>query len=508
MKHYGFLTGIILIGIILRLILFFKNSVINYDGVYYANIAQNLMEGNGYVINYLEWFGVKTDIPFKMLEYTPIYPLFIGIHHLLFKDWFIAGKAASLFSGIIFLLVAYITTLKIFSKRIALWTTILSSISFPLILYSTEINNDLTYGLFILLGFMFFMLGLKENRIQYYIFASLSCVLGFYTRFQAILIPIYFIIAFIFYKNKKKSWKNIILFIALFYLLITPWLIAIQNNENDVFSEKIKTMIYYSQTEATDEMTINQIDSISAIDNYYEKTPKSIVLKNFLVHNLKNTWNILLYLSPIIGILLTIGTLYTFSEWRNNLLIYGIIFFHISLPTHYTEMIRHLLPVIPLLFAIGMIGTYDIIKRINRKSIRRIVTICIIVLSLMSFVSSSYYFIDNYEHRYDKDPNYEIISKKLIEYGITNQTISSFHSHHGFYSKNKWIMIPYESYNDTIKFLKSYNATTIILEKEFTSIHPELSILIDRPNDEKFKQTELLYQKEEPYTISVFRIIY
>lgn len=508
-KKYEFyaIIGIIIIGILFRLILFFKNDVINYDGVYYTNIAKNLFSGNGYVIEYLEWFGVKTDIPYKTFEYTPIYPILIGIQYIIFQDWFTAGKAASLLSGILFMITSFFVSRIVFSKKIANAVLLLTSTSFTLILYSTEINTGLTYGIFILIGFLFFTLGERENKTKFFIYSAAFLSLGFYTRFQAILIPIYFIISFILLKDNRKKWKNLFIFLIIFYLLITPWLIAISSNENGVFKEKIKTMVYYSQTERTDETMINQIDSFKAIDTYYENTPKIDVIKYFLLHNIINIYTIILYLSPIIGILLILGSLYSLKHWRNNILSYGLIFFHISLPTHYTEMIRHLMPVLPLFFAVGVVGLIDIVKIIKNLNIRKILIKSCIVLSIISIALSTYYFIDEYNHLYDKDPNHELIASKLIDNNITNQTIASLHSHHSFYSENRWIMVPYENYTRTINFLKEYNAKILILEQETVSVHPELLELVNNPDSEKFNQTTLLYQRDQPYRIAIFRVI-
>ncbi len=122
--------------------------------------------------------------------------------------------------GVIFL---YLFAKNIFNKKIALISTIIFSLSYPMINWSNQlINNVPAFSLFITgLYFVSNILTNKNNRLSNYILSALFFSLTFWMRYEY-LIFILFLIPWIYKKRKSIKLKYFIIAILVFIFLLTP----------------------------------------------------------------------------------------------------------------------------------------------------------------------------------------------------------------------------------------------------------------------------------------------
>jgi len=117
----------------------------------------------------------------------------------------------------------YLFAKNIFNKKIALISTIIFSLSYPMINWSNQlINNVPAFSLFITgLYFASNILTNKNNRLSNYILSALFFALSFWMRYEY-LIFILFLVSWIYITRKSIKLKYFIISILVFILLLTP----------------------------------------------------------------------------------------------------------------------------------------------------------------------------------------------------------------------------------------------------------------------------------------------
>ena len=179
--------------------LMYNSSVYSIDNVWYVSQIKNYLNGNGFTVN-----PEKSNYSVRR---TPVYPLFYGLHYILF------GEAGS-YNYIRFtqLLIYILATIALFyavynfteDKKIALGCALLYGFNPSLVsfLYYT-ITEALSPSL---VCFIIYFLSLckKYNRKKDWIYAGLFFAIGALCRPSIFFLSIG-ILFFIFYVNKKPS---------------------------------------------------------------------------------------------------------------------------------------------------------------------------------------------------------------------------------------------------------------------------------------------------------------
>jgi len=117
----------------------------------------------------------------------------------------------------------YLFAKNIFNKKTALISTIIFSLSFPMINWSNQlINNVPAFSLFITgLYFISEIFTNKNNRLSRYILSALFFALSVWMRYEY-LIFIFFLIPWIYRTRRSIKLKYFIIAILVFILLLTP----------------------------------------------------------------------------------------------------------------------------------------------------------------------------------------------------------------------------------------------------------------------------------------------
>ncbi|HRH58051.1 MAG TPA: glycosyltransferase family 39 protein [Chitinophagales bacterium] len=210
--------------------LLYNSSVYSIDNVWYVSQIKNYLNGNGFTVN-----PEKSNYSVRR---TPVYPLFYGLHYILF------GEAGSYYYIRFTQLLIYIlATIALFyavynfteDKKIALGCALLYGFNPSLVsfLYYT-ITEALSPSL---VCFIIYFLSLckKYNRKKDWIYAGLFFAIGALCRPSIFFLSIG-ILFFIFYVNKKSVsniFKSVLFFTLGASLVFAPHVVRNYHNTKE-----------------------------------------------------------------------------------------------------------------------------------------------------------------------------------------------------------------------------------------------------------------------------------
>ena len=189
------------------------------DSPGYMTIAKNFVEHGV--------FSFDNAPPYTPTNFrTPGYPLFLALIYLIFHSFLPAMFLGALVAALAAPLV-YLIAKEIFSESVAFGAGILTALE-PLGLFLGV--SILTEGVFtsvLLISVYYFIRYLKTSN-QKYLWGA-GALLGGATLIRPIMFYFwFFVIPFIFYKerlNWRSAFKKSIIFVAIFFLILSPWLI-------------------------------------------------------------------------------------------------------------------------------------------------------------------------------------------------------------------------------------------------------------------------------------------
>lgn len=215
------LSGLVLLGFLLRLYAFINAPVINSDGILYINQSKALLEGN--------WeLARKCGYGFISL-----YHLLITIVYRISGDWIFSAKSISLFFGTAAIIPFYLMMKQLFRKAVA-GVASLAFVMHPFfVIRSIELIKDPIFWFFALLGMLFFTIALKkDNRSYFLVFSAISFLFAGLARIEILLYFAGTIIYISLCEDAKK--KKLLLFclplFVLFCLLVITDLFLIGHN--------------------------------------------------------------------------------------------------------------------------------------------------------------------------------------------------------------------------------------------------------------------------------------
>ncbi len=184
------------------------------DGAKFADIARNIVRGNGYNSNFNFWGATNSN------SIQPLMPYSIALFFKLFGTSDLSVIATSLFYFILILIFVFLLSKKIFEKLfIAILSTIAVGFNYDLIHYATSGATETPFIFEIIASLYFISLKKKWS----YLVAVLLLVLMYLTRPQAIIYILGLIVYFLFlnFKWQKATLYSVasFLFGSLFYLL-------------------------------------------------------------------------------------------------------------------------------------------------------------------------------------------------------------------------------------------------------------------------------------------------
>lgn len=186
------ITGVILIGIVLRCIAWANTTIIDPDGVLYIHQAR--------AIYFKQWEALTNC----GLNYIANYPILIAAIYNILPNWEICARVISLFFGSAVLIPLYLMLRHFLDYKISALTTLIFAVLPLFVGRSIDALRDPTYWFFLVLGLYFFVVHMKQENRLILLLSSVSFLLAAWARIEAVLfLAISFFISYIQTGNLK-----------------------------------------------------------------------------------------------------------------------------------------------------------------------------------------------------------------------------------------------------------------------------------------------------------------
>lgn len=156
-------------------------AVIENEGAVYASLAQNLLDGKGYVA------VLGTD---TFLNFPPLYPFLIAAVSPLAGEAERAARVVSVIAGTLVIAPVYFVALTLYGPVVARIAALLFALHPLLIGYSAAVYVEPTYLLFLLLGLYY---ALRAQELDSYVpsaVAGLAFGLAYLAKVEAAILPL------------------------------------------------------------------------------------------------------------------------------------------------------------------------------------------------------------------------------------------------------------------------------------------------------------------------------
>jgi len=220
-----------------------------WDDCFYINVANNLLQGNGFNLSILEYRQVMIPVPgggIGELTYNyglwdwagrpyyfsgPIYPLFLAMIYFISSasptDWYLYGAIANfiIVTGII--TIVYFAAVELFDRKVAILSVILISLLPYLYQFSMRVLPYPLLCLFILLAFV---MAYRATRVRDWIWVGVFMALAHLTHPSGIVV----VVTFITLCSVRRNYKGLLVLISVYLCVMSPWLIRNQIVFNDM----------------------------------------------------------------------------------------------------------------------------------------------------------------------------------------------------------------------------------------------------------------------------------
>ena len=231
---------VLLLAFALRLLsATFLMGSIDYEGAEYARIAENLLNGNGYV-------GIA--LPGKELMFPPLFPLLIAAVSLLTHQSEVAGRLISVTMGTLLVLPVYFITVHLYNRKVANVAAVLTACHPLLLGFASTVYSETTYLTLVLSGAYWSLRCLSLQTARAFLFAGVFFGLAYLTRPEAAIYPfltIFLLVAGSFVINRRQTSQVALrscVLLAAFVLLATPYVVWL-STETGQFRWEGKTPI-------------------------------------------------------------------------------------------------------------------------------------------------------------------------------------------------------------------------------------------------------------------------
>jgi 4-amino-4-deoxy-L-arabinose transferase-like glycosyltransferase len=217
----SFLLLILALAFALRsLSALFLTGSIDPEGAEYARIAENLLNGIGYV-------GIA--IPGTELMFPPLFPFLIGAVSLVAHQAEFAGRLISVVMGTLLVLPVFFIASKLYNDTAAYISAALVACHPMLIGYASTVFSESTYITLVLSGAYFSLQCLSLPTARRFLLAGIFFGLAYLTRPEAALYPlltIAFVVAVTFVMKQQQVGqiaRQTLLLLGAFLVLAAPY---------------------------------------------------------------------------------------------------------------------------------------------------------------------------------------------------------------------------------------------------------------------------------------------
>ncbi len=235
------LFSIIFISLIARILaafFFSDNTLVNEWSLLVSNLEASGTLGMNVVINEFEVVQKIAEEGNKVLPsifMPPLYAFFIYVIKIFsfgILDFIKVVIFLQIAINLLSIFLFYKIIKKFFNKRIVYLVTLIFSL-FPLHIFATVQISSITLQLFLLIGFLYFILqcSLQSNYKNLFLFSLFS---GFLILIRGEFLLFYFITLFYFFYLEKKSFKKIVISLIIALLIVSPYLKRNYNHFNTI----------------------------------------------------------------------------------------------------------------------------------------------------------------------------------------------------------------------------------------------------------------------------------
>ncbi len=219
-KVRTYLLIILSVSLILRFCSVFLYKVpIEKDGARYDAIASNLVQGRG--------FSIEPGIPAFMVG--PTYPAFLAFIYSIFGHSYLAVFIVQALLSTLTCFMIYLLGKEIANQKVGLLAALVTGI-YPANVLTVSMIMSETFFTFLLVVMILLLTKAVRNK-KNISFLSVGVTLGLLSLCKpaVLLYPLFLlVIIWIFYENKVQSLRLLIVMLAAFLLILTPWMIRNQ----------------------------------------------------------------------------------------------------------------------------------------------------------------------------------------------------------------------------------------------------------------------------------------
>ncbi len=405
-----------------------------WDEAVYLTLGRNIHSGI-YSLDPVYFF--ETERP-------PLVPILVSLssESIIFSRLFLSALS------ILGVVATYYLTKEIFGRKAAIWSSLFLSTAPFFLFFTLKILSEGVFILFLSLSALFFVRGLKQDKIIYYMGSGIFAALTVLARHFGVLLIIgyFFTLLYLLFAKKQKKYLTYVLVIFIFSSVsISPWLIL--------------TSKYYS----------------NPLDAFFAKFSHVSGAYNYSLPNTAIDYFSVWYLS---GIFLIAGLFYILKGKVDKvkafcLLIFVMsVVFYILLPG-YKEP-RYLLGFLPLVSAIAGFGIVKTVEK--RKTLKKLLPIIAIVVCLIS-VTVIFQSIWNDRIAAKESVDAALYLKNIGEKG---DIVMTLHYPYIYYISGKRAVFLTRDPDYISKDIKEKNVKYILVYKE-DSRHPGYGFFNNKP---------------------------
>jgi 4-amino-4-deoxy-L-arabinose transferase-like glycosyltransferase len=430
-------AGLILISIVL-ITLVKSNSFISFsDSAKYADIANNILEGNGYSRSFTFFSGIKNSNDFKSTWLAdwppPVTPLLISLSFKVFGVSDLSLKITTILFFMFTLLVVCVFTRRMYGDLAAVLVFFAIGFNHTLLKYAVSGGTEIIFIFEIVLGFYLLSLSKKWANLL----TLLLSMLMYLTRPQFFIFCFGFLIYYLF--NKYTFKKGILIFIS----LIAAWMAV-----DVTFLSKFNGIGFLYSVFSFGPYGLSNVDASDQLRGVAGQINFQQILSR-LFYNLYNFYKALPeIMNPYLFALFVIS-LFTLSKGKLQRSFNLSVIFMVGLTFLVTALTipfyRYLHPVVPLIYIVGVGALVEIFKDHKFKNI---ITIFLILFFAVGQTLGIVFLDSRFErktHNVGKAPIYAEMSYKLKEIsGKDDVILTNLDTWGSWYGERKTIWFPLE----------------------------------------------------------------
>ncbi len=461
---------------------------------HYSYTASTILQGRGYMLDYIPNFYNIKFLEGNVISHPNDYfalgnSTFIAFFFLLFGESVFVAKMGNVFLLFVFSCLAYFFIKKHYDRNIALFTVLLTLTNIEIFNVASWPYADVGFLLFINISLVLMYCFTQTKKKSHLFFMAFFTALAVYFKQTGgLLVPTFFLVLAYYTLRKEMHFKSMVkyffVFCLLFFMFISPIFIREYAHYGrlgfglEVHSSMLKYQPWeeaYALYDSEDELP-----GIFPIKTYGLSHMVRIDLRHLLL-----TFQSFFIDQPVSVAILFLALLHLFFLRKEDIplflpyAIFSVFFSLFALGIWFFE-IRYYIIFFPLLYLLGSLSLFRIIKPLFVKPKLWIIFLLITSgIILFPFVNEYYFLLKGNSNEEALVDGFLWIKENTPEDAVImsrNMIDLTFHT------GRKSIATPYADYNRTMALIERYNVTYLEVnfatptEKALAEMNPDLII--------------------------------